>query len=376
MTKLRIGLIDNLGDIDNFLLNRFSHCSAASIMEATGGNTGNIAFVHGTKKLLNNQFKRITWGTSAEWVKKNIDLIVVSCANQLGEHVDLAVWAQKLEEFDTPVALIGIGAQSESKDTHPKIPAGTLSFLDIANKLKPNGVCNIVTRGNFTSEVLKNLGYQSLPAGCPSLHITNADDLGSEILAFQQNHEIRKISVAAGNPWHAKSSKLEKTLTDIVDKYSGAYVLQHPASMIELAQGEQTSLSENQINGYMAAYGNKFNKHELTEWYRRNAVLFIDAGNWIQFYKRFDLILGPRYHGVALAIQACRPGTVVSIDSRTEELCDETGIKQISITDAINLSESDLIEACRWTANDAEKLTTIKSKQYRHYTEFFTSIGL
>jgi polysaccharide pyruvyl transferase WcaK-like protein len=40
--------------------------------------------------------------------------------------------------------------------------------------------------------------------------------------------------------------------------------------------------------------------------------------------RRCDLTIGPRYHGVALALQAERGGVTVTIDSRTEEMCGQT----------------------------------------------------
>jgi hypothetical protein len=376
MIKKRIGLIDNLGNIDDFLINNFSSCTSTEIMNATGGNTGNIAFVYGAKKLLKNNFTRINWGTPREWVKDNIDLIVISCANQLGAHVDLEPWAKGLEEFAKPVALIGIGVQSDTKEIFPDIPVGTERFLKIVSDLRPDGAINITTRGEYSKSFLEKLGYKSYPAGCPSLHITDHKDLGLEILEFQKKNKPVKVGVAAGNPWHAKSSKLEKTLTDIVDNKLGAYILQHPELMISLAIGEMENLTENQLNGILAAYGEKFTKQELIDWYRRNAVLFIDIGNWIQFYKRFDLILGPRYHGVAIAVQAGRPGTVITIDTRTEELCDQTGIKKLDIDSALKLSEADLLDSCIWTDEDAQNLTQIKNLQHDLYIEFIRSLGL
>jgi polysaccharide pyruvyl transferase WcaK-like protein len=42
--------------------------------------------------------------------------------------------------------------------------------------------------------------------------------------------------------------------------------------------------------------------------------------------RRCDLTIGPRYHGVALALQAERMGATVTIDSRTEEMCVQTGV--------------------------------------------------
>jgi polysaccharide pyruvyl transferase WcaK-like protein len=46
----------------------------------------------------------------------------------------------------------------------------------------------------------------------------------------------------------------------------------------------------------------------------------------MQSLRRCDLTIGPRYHGVALALQAERMGATVTIDSRTEEMCVQTGV--------------------------------------------------
>jgi len=375
MQHKRIGLIDNLGDVISFTQKKLLNATASEVMEVTGGNTGNIAFVEGIKKLLNFNVVRISWSTSPEWISKNIDLIVIACANQLGAHVDLKPWAERIALFNKPTALIGLGAQSESREIQPDIPQGTLDFLNIIKELKPNGVTNITSRGEFSTSVLTKHGISSIPAGCPSLHLVDKHDLGSEIFAFQNKTSVKKISIAAGNPWHQKSANLEKRLTDIVDHYNGAYVLQHPTSMLSLALGEEVSLNNAQMEGYLKAYEGKYSREQLIEWYRRNAVFFIDIGNWMQFYKRFDFVLGPRYHGVALAIQAARPATVISIDSRTEELCEFTGVKQLNLETAKDLTINDLISYSRWTKEDAERLTILKTKQRIAYSNFLESIG-
>ncbi|WP_246053464.1 hypothetical protein [Paracoccus hibiscisoli] len=42
--------------------------------------------------------------------------------------------------------------------------------------------------------------------------------------------------------------------------------------------------------------------------------------------RRHDLLIGPRFHGAQLAIQAERMACTVTIDTRTEEMCRETGV--------------------------------------------------
>jgi polysaccharide pyruvyl transferase WcaK-like protein len=49
--------------------------------------------------------------------------------------------------------------------------------------------------------------------------------------------------------------------------------------------------------------------------------------------RRHDLTIGSRYHGVALALQAGRMGLTVTIDSRTRELCENTGVPHVAAAD-------------------------------------------
>ena len=42
--------------------------------------------------------------------------------------------------------------------------------------------------------------------------------------------------------------------------------------------------------------------------------------------RKFDFVVGPRFHGVMLAMQAGIPGGVIAHDSRTLELCQTMGI--------------------------------------------------
>jgi polysaccharide pyruvyl transferase WcaK-like protein len=54
---------------------------------------------------------------------------------------------------------------------------------------------------------------------------------------------------------------------------------------------------------------------------RRYATTFIDAASWMDAMRKFDFVVGPRFHGVMLGIQAGVPGAVIAHDSRTLELC-------------------------------------------------------
>lgn len=371
----RIGIIDNLNNIEQFVNYQFSEASAQDVMNATGGNTGNIAFVHGVRKLIGNQLTRIGWGWDASVVRQKVDHLIICCANQLGEHVDLGGWADRLEAFGLPVTLFGIGAQADSMNVMPTLPPGTIRFLQVVKKLSIASESNIASRGEYSAKVINNQDVNANPLGCPSLHASPVKNLGEQILLRQNQSDLNKITVAAGNPWHGKSAPLEKKLCEIIDKYHGEYILQHPVSMVQYMYGERDAITENVRQRFSEVYGiDDF--EELLSWYRKNASLYVEVGSWMLALKRSDFILGPRYHGVALGLQAGVPGTVIAIDSRTTELCQGTGIKYLQLEDTIRMSAEEIIQESKWTEEDATLFDDRRRVAAIGYTEFLTLNGL
>lgn len=367
----RIGIIDNLVDIQSLLENKYHNCNAAEVMKATGGNTGNVAFVFGARQIIKNPVTRIGWGWTPDVVKQRVDHLVVCCANQIGAHADLGGWADRLEQFSLPVTLIGLGAQSDSYELEPVVPDGTKRFLNLVNELRVNSEqSNIGVRGVFTQTTLQSLGVESIRTGCPSLMISKELELGKKILKRQVSSSLQKIAVAAGNPWHGPSAFLEPLLVDVIDKYSGAYILQHPESMVHVAYGEIENITEKTINRFLQVYGSRFGLEEMLLWYRRNAYTFIDAPNWMRFLDKFDAVIGPRYHGVALALQHAIPGCVFTIDSRTEELCEETAVKAIHVSKLKEFGADELVDAARWIPDDVDKFDANRASKAKVIFEF------
>lgn len=371
----RIGIIDNLVDIQRFTESKYHACTAAEVMAATGGNTGNVAFVFGIRQLIKNPISRVEWSWAPETVKERFDHLVICCANQLGSHTDLGGWADRLEQFGLPVTLVGLGAQSDNIETDPVLPDGTKHFLEYVKSQHQTGEgSNISVRGKFTQRVLENLNVPSEPAGCPSLLISAEHELGKEILLRQQRSKnFKRVAVAAGNPWHGPSAALEETLVNIVNQFNGEYILQHPESMLQVAYGEREKIPQKTIDRFLEVYASNFNQEEMFEWFRHNSCAFIDAPNWMRFISKFDFMIGPRYHGVALAIQAKVPGCVITIDSRTHELCEGTTIKSIPLSEAIDLTSLELIEKSRWSTSDAEAFDRDRLIKARTYSKFLES---
>lgn len=349
-----VGLITNTGSVPLFSKLRHAFAAPIEIADITGGNTGNICFVQAIEKLLAYQFQQIDWTTDSAKVQQDFTQIVVCAANQLGPHSDLSYWAERLEKFSLPVTIICIGAQSSNKEEFPHLQKGTLDFLKVTQKYNSSSGANISVRGKYTQRLLANYGIASDVIGCPSLFLSEDPELGSSFSAFKAEVNKSRISITAGNPFDERSKSLEAKLVGILSDFNGDYILQHPKSFIEFCFGDRSNLSKEKVNIILDFLGLKLSSDggNAEVFLRDHSNCFIDIGNWMQRIRRSDFVIGTRYHGVAIGIQAGIPGCVYTIDSRTEELCETTGIKSIPAEAAASLEPLELLDASRWSDLD------------------------
>ncbi|ESQ73894.1 polysaccharide pyruvyl transferase family protein [Asticcacaulis sp. AC402] len=349
----RVGIIDNLADIRSFKELEAFEPVTKRYSAAVGGNTGNLAFVMGTKLSLGNRYAVTAWHENPDRVRQHFDHLVICCANQIGKHADLKGWGDRLDLFGLPVTLVGLGAQTTNYETEIEIPEGTRHFLSVVGKLNDSSQSNIGVRGDYTRGVLADIGFDSFVTGCPSLFISPDQTLGESIAAAEVSDTDAKIAVAAGNPYHPQTRALEGNLVDIVTATHGAYVIQHPDIMISLATGQFTEDDESKLPNVLEAYGGRFGSvEEMVRWFGRHAFAFYDGYSWIDFLRHYDAAIGPRYHGVAFAVQAKRPGLVVHIDNRTRELSVTTGIKSMAATDFKNVSVDEALRLVTWSREE------------------------
>jgi len=364
-----IGLITNLPKNNHFLKHVLANTNSSDLLKATGGNTGNVAFVHAVQSILADKCEIVDWGSNPEVVNQKFDRLVVCCANQIGSHVDLGGWGIKLKQFNLPVVLIGLGAQSNKIGDIPEVPQGTIDFLNVVEQFKGSKYNNIITRGDFSSEVLRHYGFESSPFGCPSLLTSKDPSLGSTCLKNQSRIKNKRIMVPAGNPYHP-SGCIEKKLVKLVDVYHGEYVLQHPDLLFNLLLDDGINIKESQFDLLLKVYSDFNNIDELKSWLKANFVFFADAPNWLNYSRKFTTAIGPRYHGVALPIQVGVAGKVIAIDSRTEELAITTGIPYVRYRDVISLKTEELADMSYWSQDNADHFDLTRKINAKNYIDF------
>lgn len=344
----KIAIIDNLSGHADFCSRGEATFSIQKLHGVVGGNTGNVAYVSGTRKIIANPQRIIGWGSSPEIVRREADHIVICCANQIGAHVDLDGWARCLLAFGLPVTLIGLGAQTLTFEEEVTIPEGTLRFLQVVGELNESRHGNIGVRGAFTKGVLDRIGVRSVVTGCPSLFLNPTPGLGRKIAARQLEAQSARLAVAAGNPHHTASRGIEPLLMRVAERNHGAYIIQHPDLMMALGTGMHSPETDEKIGKLLHVFERFQSVDALKAWCDRHAYAFWDSGHWIQFLRHFDGVVGPRFHGVALGVQAGIPGVVLEMDNRTRELSTTSAIPRMPVDEVADLDLPAIAEAVRW----------------------------
>ena len=301
--------------------------TAKTLFDESGGNSGNLAFQYAIASHLRGNVTLLPWGASPDQVRSAGDIIVLPLANQLGSHTDLGSAATRLQEINLPVLGIGLGAQADTQGAQVQLTPGTQQWLNTLAHLSSSLGPNLGVRGVFTKSLLEQLGYEhaSVVTGCPSNFI-NPDVELPTLLAKGFKKRPTNIGIMAGIPFIPKISKIEQDLAEIATTCGGAYIVQHGLEMLRLARNEFSLIDPKTLDLAHIYIRPQLSLEEFKCWCRRFAYAFYDVRSWMDFVRRFDFVVGTRFHGAMLAIQAGVPAACITHDSRTQEMCETMGI--------------------------------------------------
>lgn len=345
-----------------------------TLYDRVGHNTGNLAFHAAIDAQLGGDLPTIPWGAPTEMIDAMGTVGVMPAANQFGAHVDYAKLAQKYEQLKCKLVMIGLGAQSGVAGAIPQVPEGTQEWVRQVAVRGTSGIPNISVRGPFTKKALDHygLGDQAIVLGCPTLFINPDPALGASIEANRR--PIRRIAVAGGHPHWKHLGRIEASLAAMVTATGGSYVGQHDLSSIALTRGEASLMSPEDLTLCRDYICPSMDLVEFTRWSERHCNVFFDIPSWMEHYRRFDLVIGPRIHGVMLALQAGVPGVCIAHDSRTLELCETMMVPYVLASDvAAGITREQLPDLFKF---DAAAFDENRQVLAARYFEFLTSNGL
>ncbi|HRO14868.1 MAG TPA: polysaccharide pyruvyl transferase family protein [Paracoccus sp. (in: a-proteobacteria)] len=309
----------------------YSNSSFETLYRKIGHNNGNLAFVHSIKSQIDAEIAYFPWHVKPSVLNESVDFVVIPCANQLGKHTDLSGLAENLSKVTKPIVAIGLGAQAKEFGADVELTEGTRAWLDVLiENGRQNGIQNIYTRGPYTSEqILKLTGTDTVPNGCPSHFINPRPDLGRLI---QKNWEAapmpQRIAVAGGHESWRNTREIEQQLISLMmdPQFPGVYIVQSMGNMIKISRGLFDEIEPEVLNRIHKHTVPHYSLEQFKSWALNYARSYYDVPAWMDELRRHDLLIGPRFHGAQLAIQAERMACTVTIDTRTEEMCTETGV--------------------------------------------------
>lgn len=344
--------------------------SAEALFNDTGGNSGNLAFLYALVIHLPSSTPILHWGASPEQIRSAGDILVLPLANQLGSHTNLEHAAERLRLFDLPILGIGLGAQADVQSVDVTLQQGTMDWLKALAEGAPSGNPNVGVRGAYTKGQIERHGFEhtAVVTGCPSNFINMSDDVGARVSrGFEKKPE--RIGVMAGIPFIPKLAKLEQDLSTIVTETGGAYIVQHGLEMLRLARNEFDLIKPETLELCRSYIMPSLNPSQFRLWCRQYAYAFYDARMWMDFVTRFDFVVGTRFHGAMLAIQAGVPAACITHDSRTQEMCQTMGVPSCHYSDIdVPLTKDNIMD---FFSFDADKYRSTRSDLLGRYTKIY-----
>ena len=303
------------------------------------GNTGNLAFSHAIHEHLGGdaaEIRSVDWSAPPDRVNGTGSVAVVPAANQLGPHTDFSKLAGRWSALDVGMVMIGLGAQGPDDSAIPDVSEGTLRWIrGIADRAPGRGP-NIAVRGPHSLRVLERFGLadQAVVLGCPSLLLNPSPTLGREVA--DSMHAPERIAVVAGHYGWKRLWRLEASLAELVGEGRGSYVGQAPLEMVMLTRGEADHLPEEALRRCRDFVHPEMPLPRFVRWSRKHGSAFFDISDWLEHYRRFDLVVGTRIHGTLLALQAGVPALCIAHDVRTTEMCETMRIPFVPAGDVLD----------------------------------------
>ena len=338
-----------------------------SKLAKTGGNTGNQLIARGLLDRI--VYEDISWDHSIDprKVHERFDMIVVAAANFLFPKFDLGGMAHYIERADLPVAIVGLGAQSNNYDPNISLMPGTERFV----KVIAERAVSIGVRGPYTQEVLAVRGVHNVTVtGCPSYYMGGPDGMNVPRRPFEQ---VKRLSINASRDVIVHSFDKERMLRLVREIYSTGiawkadFIAQSEPAEIRLGDRQSRNVEESlrELSTFLMGMAPEA---DIRKWATDHVRVFFDVDDWLDTVQNYDFVIGSRFHGCMIALQRGVPALVICHDTRTEDMCRFLGMPFVSIVD---LDEIDVAEL--YTRVGVGSLARRYQGLYPAYTRFLAA---
>jgi hypothetical protein len=336
-----------------------------SKLAKTGGNTGNQVIAYGLLSQI--AYDNISWDhrIDPKEVHERFDMIVIAAANFLFPKFDFGGMADYIERVDRPVAIVGLGAQSNNYDPNIELMSGTERFVRvIAERATSIGV-----RGPYTQEVLARRGVHNVTVtGCPSYYMGGPQGLNLKTKPFK---EVQRISINASRDVIGHSfdrERMKKLVLEIYQRgveWKGDFIAQSEQAEIRLGDRQPGAALDGPLNEIVAFLKDAVPAESARSWADEHVKVFFGVDQWLNAMHNYDFVFGTRFHGCMVALQRGVPAVVICHDTRTEDMCRFLGMPYVTILTLNDVNLESLYEGSILT-----KIGQRYSELYPKYVQF------
>ena len=289
--------------------------------EATGSNTGNIIFSEAL-------FRCVGGAVRSDYMFKPKELegrdsIVVTAANWVNPDSEFTALLKHLEATNLPIYTIGLGAQANNTRFVPKLKPDQERLI----RLLADRCTTLSVRGAYSAQVMFDLGIKNVEVtGCPSLLLMGR---GPKIRA---SRGPERVTLHGTRHWFDNGLPEQDAIYQKAIANNYDLVLQSELAEICVSTGtaEHAEHARRAENALRTLYPGR-HINEVKEYLRKNAKVFFDLSEWVEYSKTRDLFVGTRIHGTIAALLGGTRAILLTHDARTEELAEALNVPHVPI---------------------------------------------
>ena len=351
----------NLGEdllFGSYYYSPITRKSKLELIERSGSNTGNFAFIESVIKQLGADsvaHQADVESMDPGFIREHFDRVVVPSSNFIASKSSgflEGALVSKLKEWGLPFVIVGLGTQLNADQHISKELLKGLRFIS-------ENSASIGVRGNFTAEFLHGHGIDNVDViGCPS--------------AFWRLNEEFEIDVdrkSLEKPALVNSEINLNSVVCMIDRLREGDMAVLQNEPLFFNNRNSGLLDFEVMNKHIGVTRQQFNRYNRA--YYRQSKIFFNLKDWMEFAKDFAFCCGPRFHGNMVALQAGVPAMWLVHDERTSELVEYLGLPSIDSKAAEKMSLADL-----YARVSLDKFKSGFGEKYRSYKAFLEKNGV
>ena len=306
----------------NICLKQEDICDFDTFMKTIAGNTGNSYITYSLMKELGvdaGQTKHIpsiytydfnNLSKDAEIIRENCSHLFLILQDQIrisesyGLQLPYKGIEQLIEKSQKPLVIMGLGANSFTgfdPEFYKQLKPELVNFLKFLSDHTPE----IGVRGNFTAEVLNQLGIKNVRViGCPSFY-----EMGpGRVVNKAKDIEIKDVLLTHSCP-----------ILSLQNNHQICQDFQEENIIKTIAFNEELKIK---------------NVLEINKILQHKYHVFSNMEEWKKCISHFKFAFGDRLHGSICALNAGVPAMCCNGDSRAHEMCEFLHIPHYSNIDA------------------------------------------